>query len=85
MKESVKISLAHYELLKNRTGTNFIELAELRAMRARLGISMDFVAKHTGVNKATISRIELERNCSYQNVKKLYEFYQSQNQSKNES
>ena len=76
MKGTVTITLNDYEELKNTQGqSRMVELWQLRAMRARLKLSMDQVAKATGVNKATLSRIELERNCSYQNVKKLYDYY----------
>ena len=81
METCVTMSINDYELLKGKEPNNYfkmVELSELRAMRAKLALSMDKVAAETGVNKATISRIELERNCSYQNVFKLYNYYRSE-------
>jgi predicted transcriptional regulator len=78
MEGKVEMTLESYNQLYDlRKKPKIIELSELKIMRTKLGLSMDQVADKTGINKATISRIELERNCSYQNVKKLFEFYTS--------
>lgn len=52
-------------------------LHDFKARRELLGYSLRDVAKATGVSPATISRIERGNDADYNNVKKLHEWYAS--------
>lgn len=52
-------------------------LHDFKARRELLGYSLRDVAKATGVSPATISRIERGNDADYTNVKKLHEWYVS--------
>lgn len=52
-------------------------LLSFKERRAKLKLSLRYVAKKTGVSPATISRIERGNECDFGNVKALDDWYSS--------